>query len=273
MHGCDGEEPAVARRGERIPRVLREQERARQQQRLQLVPLVLGEVADRRDVLEAGVRDDGVERAVEALERRVDDRAVAFARREIAVREVDARAPPAVCLEPLRDRRADAARGARDERAPSPVVAEEHLGHADRLVAAFALDRRGHRAWSRQSASSTQSTRNVPRMREPDGTGAGKRTLFSAVVDGHRRRPAAARPRTTSRAAATASGSRAPIVVPNGPLRPRSGSTWIHWWSPVASANASIFSCGTSIQLDGPNSAPGFSSVVIAPPYDLAAHV
>src|SRR5205085_3419657 len=42
----------------------------------------------------------------------------------------------------------------------------------------------------------------------------------------------------------------------------------IHWWSPVASANASMRSCETSIQLDGPNSAPGSSSVATAPPYD-----
>src|ERR1700761_6407507 len=27
------------------------------------------------------------------------------------------------------------------------------------------------------------------------------------------------------------------MVFPNGPLAARSGSTWIHWWSPVASAN------------------------------------
>src|SRR2546423_246667 len=58
------------------------------------------------------------------------------------------------------------------------------------------------------------------------------------------------------------------IVVPNGPAPARSGSTWIHWWSPVASANASMRDCGTSIQDEGPNSAPGLSSLVIAPPYD-----
>src|SRR6478735_2437243 len=29
------------------------------------------------------------------------------------------------------------------------------------------------------------------------------------------------------------------MVVPNGPALPRSGSTWIHWWSSVASANRS----------------------------------
>ena len=31
------------------------------------------------------------------------------------------------------------------------------------------------------------------------------------------------------------------MVAPNGDsTRARSGSTWIHWWSPVASANRSI---------------------------------
>src|SRR5258706_12343499 len=52
-------------------------------------------------------------------------------------------------------------------------------------------------------------------------------------------------------------------VLPNGPCAARSGSTWIHWWSPVASANASMRSCGTSTQDEGPNSAPGFRSVAI----------
>ena len=76
-----------------------------------------GKSRDRRDVLEARVRDDRVEPAVEALERRVDDGAVALARREVAVRDVDAVHLPAVRLEALGDRGADAARRARDERA------------------------------------------------------------------------------------------------------------------------------------------------------------
>src|SRR3954452_3792511 len=58
-----------------------------------------------------------------------------------------------------------------------------------------------------------------------------------------------------------------PIVVPNGPPAARSGSVWIHCWSPVVSAKALIFSCGISIQLEGPNCVPGVSSA-IAPPYD-----
>src|SRR5207247_9526845 len=34
-----------------------------------------------------------------------------------------------------------------------------------------------------------------------------------------------------------------PTVVPNGPCAAASGSTWIHWWSPVASANWSMLRC------------------------------
>src|SRR5690348_1389642 len=56
-----------------------------------------------------------------------------------------------------------------------------------------------------------------------------------------------------------------PIVVPNGPAAARSGSTWIHCRSPVASANASMRSWPTSIQDEGPYSLPISS---IAPPYD-----
>src|SRR4029079_17441635 len=41
-----------------------------------------------------------------------------------------------------------------------------------------------------------------------------------------------------------------------------------HAWSPLASANASIVACGISIQLEGPNVAPGWRSVAIAPRYD-----
>ncbi|SLH46233.1 Uncharacterised protein [Mycobacteroides abscessus subsp. abscessus] len=33
------------------------------------------------------------------------------------------------------------------------------------------------------------------------------------------------------------------MVVPNGPFAAFSASTWIHWWSPVASANALICDC------------------------------
>ena len=66
-------------------------------------------------MLEAGVRDDGVEPPVEPRERRVHDRAIALARREVAVLDVDRVHVPAVGGEAFRDRRADPARGARDE--------------------------------------------------------------------------------------------------------------------------------------------------------------
>src|SRR5215471_17611861 len=49
------------------------------------------------------------------------------------------------------------------------------------------------------------------------------------------------------------------IVVPNGPCAAFSGSTWIHWWSPVASANSLMRSCVTSSQLLGPKVSPAFT--------------
>jgi hypothetical protein len=112
---CDDEEPAVARRGEGVPRVLREQERGRQEDRDERVPTVLGKVPHGRDVLEAGVRDDGVEPPVEARERGVDDDLVAFWRRQVAVVDVDGMHAPAVGGETVRDRGADSAGGAGDE--------------------------------------------------------------------------------------------------------------------------------------------------------------
>src|ERR1700751_5004539 len=45
-------------------------------------------------------------------------------------------------------------------------------------------------------------------------------------------------------------------VPPNGVWAAISGSTWMKLWSPVVSAKAWIFSCGTSIHDEGPNSAP-----------------
>ena len=115
MHRGDGDEPPVPALPQRGPRVLREEKRARHEQGDELVPLLLRKLLDRSDVLEAGVRDDRVEPA-EALERRVDDHAVAFARRQVRVGEVDAVHRPVVPLQPLDDRRADAACRARDER-------------------------------------------------------------------------------------------------------------------------------------------------------------
>src|SRR5690349_23158837 len=46
------------------------------------------------------------------------------------------------------------------------------------------------------------------------------------------------------------------IVAPNGPFTARSGSTWIHWWSSVASANRLTRSCVTSSQSVGPSWLP-----------------
>ena len=77
------------------------------------------------------------------------------------------------------------------------------------------------------------------------------------VVDPHPALTGAARPRTTS----PGSSDERQVAVrrsssPNGPAAARSRSTWIHWWSPVASANASMRSCVTSSQEDGPSSSP-----------------
>src|SRR6266850_7236355 len=51
------------------------------------------------------------------------------------------------------------------------------------------------------------------------------------------------------------------MVVPNGDSRrARSTSTWIHWWSPVASANWSMRSCVTSSQSLTTTSCPTFAA-------------
>src|SRR4051812_27044341 len=46
------------------------------------------------------------------------------------------------------------------------------------------------------------------------------------------------------------------MVEPKGDWAARSGSTWIHWWSPVASAKASTASWVTSCQSLTPSSSP-----------------
>ena len=125
VHRGDDDDPAVAGRFERGPRVPRQQERARQDEREKRVPAILVELGDRRDVLESGVRNEGVE-AAEALERCVDRGPVALAGREVrgerlarAARvglEVDGQHVPAVGDETLGDRAADPARRAGDER-------------------------------------------------------------------------------------------------------------------------------------------------------------
>ena len=74
-------------------------------------------------MLKAGVRDDGVEPPVEPLERGVDDGAVALARRQVGVVDVDGvNVRPAVGGQPLGDRGADAATAPpRHERSGAPV--------------------------------------------------------------------------------------------------------------------------------------------------------
>jgi hypothetical protein len=113
--GRDRHEAAVAGLAQRIPGVLREQERARQQERDERVPALLRELGHGGDVLEAGVGDDRVE-ASEPRERGIDDRAVSLARRQVAVGDVDAVHQPGVRFEPGDDGRADPAGGAGDER-------------------------------------------------------------------------------------------------------------------------------------------------------------
>ena len=86
--------------------------------------LVLGELGDRRDVLEAGVGHDRVE-AAEVLDRRLDRAAVALARGQVGgVRhagavvgglEVDGEHVEVVVDEALGDRAADAARRPGDD--------------------------------------------------------------------------------------------------------------------------------------------------------------
>src|SRR3954468_7848870 len=46
------------------------------------------------------------------------------------------------------------------------------------------------------------------------------------------------------------------MVPPKGPVRARSTSTWIHWWSPVASANRSTRSWSMVTQAVVPSSSP-----------------
>src|SRR6476661_7519526 len=56
------------------------------------------------------------------------------------------------------------------------------------------------------------------------------------------------------------------MVPPNGPSFARSTSTWIHWWSPVASAKRFTASCVISNQSLLPSSvpvSPGSSAMVV----------
>ena len=115
MDGPDGKEAAVAARGQSAPRVLREQERAREQDAEEVIPPLFGKLGDRRDVLEARARHDRVETA-EPRECRLDDGSVRVARRQVAVGEINGMHAPPVRRETLRNRPADPARRARHER-------------------------------------------------------------------------------------------------------------------------------------------------------------
>jgi hypothetical protein len=120
----DGDEAALAARAQRRPRVLGQQERAREQHGQELVPAVLVELGHRGDVLKAGVGHHHVETA-EALDGGLDRAAVALARGEVGgvghagavgVRlEIDREDVEAVVDEALGDRATDAAPRAGDE--------------------------------------------------------------------------------------------------------------------------------------------------------------
>ena len=157
MHRRHDQEAAVAGGDERVPGGLREQERASEQQRDERVEAVLREVADGRDVLEAGVRDHGVEPAVEALERRVDDGAVALARRQVGVVDVDGVHGPAVGGQALGDGGADAAPGTGHQAAAAHVLtyAPGAGGPSGRAGGAV-------RAPARSPAQATQSSHQEP---------------------------------------------------------------------------------------------------------------
>src|SRR5258708_28252753 len=57
------------------------------------------------------------------------------------------------------------------------------------------------------------------------------------------------------------------MVPPKGPAFARSASTWIHWWSAVASAKLSIRSCVISSHSVGPNWSPTAPSRSLGEPY------
>jgi hypothetical protein len=77
VHRRNDHDAPVAGLTQRRPRVLREQERAREQHGEEAFPHLLGKLLDRRDVLETGVRHDRVE-PPEALERLVHGRVIPF---------------------------------------------------------------------------------------------------------------------------------------------------------------------------------------------------
>ena len=122
----DHDEPPGAGFAQRRPRVLGEQERARQQQRDDRLPALDRELVHRRDVLDAGVGHDEVE-SPEALERRGDRVGVLLGRGQVGLERHPrpvadrgagrrrARRYPSVA-QPVRDSAPDPTRGAGDER-------------------------------------------------------------------------------------------------------------------------------------------------------------
>jgi hypothetical protein len=120
VHRGDDADAPVAAVHQVGPGVAGEQKGAREQDGQQRVPAVLVELGDRRDVLEAGVGDDRVE-APEALDGRLDGRAVALARGQVGLEglarpvgvglEIDREHAKAVVDQPLCDGTTDSTGG------------------------------------------------------------------------------------------------------------------------------------------------------------------
>ena len=115
VHGGDHEDAPLPTRLQVRPGVAGEQERARQEHRHERVPAVLVERVERRDVLEASIRDESVD-ATELLDGSGDRCPVPVPRREVDGERlsrplrirlaVDGQHLPAVIDEALRDRAA-----------------------------------------------------------------------------------------------------------------------------------------------------------------------
>src|ERR1700730_2396784 len=108
------------------PSMAGEQERARQQQCDHRIPAVLGELLDRRDVLETRVADHGVQ-PTESLDRSRDRTPVALTRLKVCAEahiasNVNSENVPAVTLQPRGNRGTDAACRTRDERCATLVA-------------------------------------------------------------------------------------------------------------------------------------------------------
>jgi hypothetical protein len=136
VHRRKGEETARSALLEMRPRVLRKQERARQEKSEERVPALLGELDQGCDMLKTGVRDDGVE-STEALDGTIDRSLVSLARREIGGerfprtgfvgRYVDRQNERTHGHEPLCDRAPDPARGACDDDGTAAELSGAHV--------------------------------------------------------------------------------------------------------------------------------------------------